>query len=70
MCKNVSMEKRKHLTPKQVMGILNVGMTKMYEMLEDGIIPAYKIGGQWRIEIHELEDWLESKCRMTKKEAS
>lgn len=52
---------RDFLTFEEVQDLLKLSRSKMYQMLQRGELPAYKIGKQWRIEKSELEEWLASK---------
>lgn len=37
---------------------LGIGRNKTYRLISNGILPAVKIGRQFRIPIKSLEDWL------------
>lgn len=47
------------LEPKQVAQMLNIGINRLYEYLQNGEIPAKKLGRRWRISTKRLFDWLE-----------
>lgn len=38
----------------------------IYNWLSDGKISGIKVGGVWRFDIQEVDDWLKSKRRLTK----
>ena len=42
---------------------LNIGRGSVYEMLEQGIIPAIRVGRRWIITRHAYEEW-ERTCGM------
>lgn len=46
------------LTVEEVSKYLNMHKITVYKMLHAGIIPAFKIGGQWRFKEEILEEWL------------
>ena len=48
------------LTPKDIKErkLLPHGMTKIYELLEQGEIPSQKIGGKWVIPRDQFLSWL------------
>lgn len=37
---------------------LEIGRQKVYRMLEDGTIPAIRVGHQWIVTRHAFEEWL------------
>jgi excisionase family DNA binding protein len=48
------------LTVKEVAALLRVSSQTLYKMLEQGGIPAVKVGSQWRFEREKVRAWLES----------
>jgi len=38
------------MTVKEVAGYLSLSVKTIYRLVEEGTIPAFKIGGQWRFE--------------------
>ena len=46
------------LTTKQLMEILQVDRTTIYRMMNDGRLPAIRVGGQWRFSRQAIEKWL------------
>ncbi|HEX2734336.1 MAG TPA: helix-turn-helix domain-containing protein [Polyangiaceae bacterium] len=49
------------LTVKEVAALLRVSSQTLYKMLEQGGIPAIKVGSQWRFERDKVRAWLESR---------
>jgi len=51
----------KHLmTVKEVAALLRVSTQTLYKMLEQGQIPAVRVGSQWRFDRDKVEGWIES----------
>ena len=48
------------LTVKEVAKLLRLSPQTLYKMLEQGEIPAMRIGKQWRFEASVVKNWLES----------
>jgi excisionase family DNA binding protein len=48
------------MTFEEAMKLLKVSSTTLYRMVNDGRIPARKIGRQWRFSRRVLMEWLES----------
>lgn len=46
------------LTAKQLQEILQVDRVTVYRMLNDGRLPGFKVGGQWRFSKRDIERWL------------
>jgi len=46
------------LTTKQLMERLSVDRTTIYRMLNDGRLPAVRVGGQWRFSRQAIDKWL------------
>ncbi len=46
------------LTLKEVAKLLRLSPQTLYKMLEQGEIPAVKIGSQWRFDREQLKSWL------------
>lgn len=49
---------RTWLTPDEAAKYLSLGRTKLYELAQNGKIPAQKIDKQWRFNTTELDRWL------------
>jgi excisionase family DNA binding protein len=48
------------LTTGQVQELLQVDRTTIYRMIEDGRLPAIRVGKQWRFRKDELQHWLQA----------
>ncbi len=46
------------LTLKETRDILKVSRNTMYMLVREGIIPARKVGSEWRISRSVLQDWM------------
>lgn len=45
------------LTTKQLMDLLQLDRTTIYRMLNDGRLPAVRVGGQWRFPRQQIDTW-------------
>ena len=50
------------LTVKEVAHLLRVSTQTLYKMLEQGSIPALRIGNQWRFDRQQVTEWLTTGC--------
>ena len=48
------------MTVQDVADYLKLGKTKIYQYVQKGRIPGYKVGGQWRFNRIEIDDWIRS----------
>ena len=48
----------KILKVDEVSDMLQISQTKCYQLLRNGKIPAFKLGGAWRIHSEKLDEWL------------
>lgn len=46
------------MTVKEVATLLRVSPQTLYKMLEQGVIPAVKVGSQWRFDRNQIREWL------------
>ena len=46
------------LTFVEAKEFLRTTTSTLYRLIENGIVPASKVGGQWRFKKERLEDWL------------
>jgi excisionase family DNA binding protein len=53
------------MTVKEVAALLRVSPQTLYKMLEQGSIPAVKIGSQWRFDRDQIKDWLKGRTATT-----
>ncbi len=49
------------LIPEEAAEILRIGMSEMYRLLNENIIPAYKVGRNWRIPKDNVINYIKSK---------
>ena len=49
------------LTLKETRDILKVSRNTMYMLVRDGVIPARKVGSEWRIMRSTLVDWMKQR---------
>jgi excisionase family DNA binding protein len=47
------------MTTRQLQELLHVDRITIYRMLEDGRLPGFKVGGQWRFPRREVNSWLQ-----------
>ena len=54
---------------KQAAAMLATSEAQVYALVRAGDLPAIKIGGrgQWRVESHELDRWIEAQYRKTQR---
>lgn len=50
---------QKLLTTRELMEFLNVSRTKIWELVKQDGLPAFKIGGDYRYRLSEVVAWLE-----------
>lgn len=60
---------RKFITLEEVRGVLSISGAQAYALVRSGELPAIRVGGrgQWRIEITELEAFIQ-RCYHTPRE--
>lgn len=46
------------LTLEEVAAYLKVGKRTVYRLAQQGVIPAFKLGGTWRFRREELDRWI------------
>ncbi|MCM8782169.1 MAG: helix-turn-helix domain-containing protein [Candidatus Omnitrophica bacterium] len=46
------------LTFDEAKEFLRTTASTLYRLVQNGIVPASKVGGQWRFKKDRLEDWL------------
>lgn len=49
------------LTLREVSAILRVSTTSLYAWINDGRLPAIRIGREWRVQRANLDGWLDEK---------
>jgi excisionase family DNA binding protein len=60
MSVNVTGAMSEFLTTRQLQEILHVDRTTIYRMVEDGRVPAVRVGNQWRFPRRAIESWLKT----------
>jgi major type 1 subunit fimbrin (pilin) len=61
---------KKFYTPQEVATVLALSLASVYRLAKEGVLPACKIGRQWRFPKQKVEAWLEqsemrnAKCEM------
>jgi excisionase family DNA binding protein len=48
------------LTTRELQNLLKVDRITIYRMLEQGRLPGFKVGGQWRFARRQIDEWLEA----------
>jgi excisionase family DNA binding protein len=48
----------KWLTIGQIADYLQVSREKIYRLCQKGKMPASKVGGQWRFDAQEVDEWV------------
>ena len=58
------------MTVEQLAKYLNVGVTTIYKLANEGKIPGTKVGNQWRLRKEKIDEWLDKggKVSFRKKE--
>lgn len=51
------------LTIKQVAGYLKVNERTIYRLAAANGIPAFKVGGTWRLRKSDIDDWIASQTK-------
>jgi len=55
------------MTPLEVAALLQVTRTTIYKLVRCGKIPAYRVGGAWRLRRDEFTYWLSQWARSDKR---
>jgi len=53
------------LKVKDVAALLKVGEKTVYSMAQSGELPGFKVRGQWRFSLNDIDDWIETQKRTT-----
>ena len=48
------------LTLDELAGQLKLSHSKLHQMVQAGEVPASKVGSQWRVDRHEIDEWMKS----------
>lgn len=46
------------LTPREAAKLLRISQRTVYELVKEGRLPAFRVGGQLRLSVTVLEEWL------------
>ena len=49
---------RETMTPREAAEYLNIHVRTIYRLAKNGLIPASKVGGRWRLKKATLDEWL------------
>ena len=47
-----------YMTTTQVAELLQISRITVYRLSECGLLPAQKVGGQWRFSRHAIDAWM------------
>ena len=53
------------LTIREVADYLKVTERTLYRLVQDGTLPAFKVGNSWRFRREDLERWISEQSRGT-----
>jgi len=53
------------LTIREVADYLKVTQRTLYRLVQDGKLPAFKVGNSWRFRREDLERWISEQSRGT-----
>ena len=57
---NIGSSVKKLITPEDLMKLLNISKSSVYRLVDKRSIPFYKIGGNLRFSIDDIEGYLNS----------
>lgn len=63
-------DESKFMTSQEVARYLNYGIRSVYKLIHNGELPAIKIGGHYRIEKRDLDNWIEMTKWMRRRASS
>lgn len=49
------------LTVREVAALLKINEKTAYKLAGKGEIPGFKVGGSWRFDLKEIENWIRRK---------
>ncbi len=55
---------KRYLNVDEVARRFKVNVTTVYRLVQQGKLPAFKVGNQWRFREDRLEEWAESQERI------
>ena len=57
------------LTLPEVAQLLKVNDKTVYSLAQKGVLPGFKVGGQWRFKRVDIDAWIEQQKAATRNEA-
>lgn len=54
---------------REVMDLLNFGRTKVYGLIHSGTIPSFEIGGEIRVPVDQLHEWIKHQIDLAQSNA-
>jgi excisionase family DNA binding protein len=58
------MPEKPYLTVEDVAKRFGVNVTTVYRLVQQGKLPAFKVGNQWRVSETRLEEWVADRERV------
>ena len=58
---SMELENIRLLTLSEAANLLQVSTRTLQRMIRNGELPAFKVGGQWRVRETQLRQWVESR---------
>ena len=58
------MSEKSYLTIEDVAKRFSVNVTTVYRLVQQGKLPAFKVGNQWRFSETRLEEWVADRERV------
>ncbi len=58
------MTQRSYLTVEDVAKRFGINVTTVYRLVQQGRLPAFKVGNQWRFREARLEEWVADRERV------
>lgn len=55
------------LTIHELAALLRVGLKTAYMLAQNGEVPGFKVGGQWRFRRRDIEAWIDDQTRLAHK---
>ncbi|MBN2801154.1 MAG: helix-turn-helix domain-containing protein [Deltaproteobacteria bacterium] len=55
------------LTIHELAALLRVGLKTAYTLAQNGEVPGFKVGGQWRFRRRDIEAWIDEQTRLAQK---
>ena len=55
------------LTIDELAALLRVGLKTAYTLAQNGEVPGFKVGGQWRFRRRDIEAWIDDQTRLAQK---